>query len=103
MFLGERLGKVAFIYARSIKRSSQHQDVPSQNYRVVIRETLGCFRSPAREHRFPNQIQKFPDFELGGLEFFAVLFEDRDPREAVFALMSREPTEEMGDLLEPRR
>ena len=28
----------------------------------------------------------------------AVLFEDRDPREAVLALMSREPTEEMGSL-----
>lgn len=33
----------------------------------------------------------------------AMLFEDRDPREAVFALMSREPTEEMGDLLEKKR
>lgn len=33
----------------------------------------------------------------------AVLFEDRDPREAVLALMSREPTEEMGDLLEKHR
>ena len=29
----------------------------------------------------------------------AVLFEDKDPREAVLDLMSREPTDEMGDLL----